>query len=263
MAFSSRGTGSSNPWQDRTLQNSANKTKRKITDSSNNSQVVDFVKNEGKSYNTGTPFNASNMKNLEDRIAQGFTNLNNRISPAVILDRFYPIGIIYPTFDSTNPANILGGGTWTLLNGNGALLMCGDGMPDRMISGNNINYQMTPDYNNQTLNLSTSMEVTGVVGTGYAELPGHSHFHYDRYVPTNTTTHKCSTYYVDGDNSKGNYIRYNRGTNPPISTDPAGTGGGHSHGFTVTANSKSASLESIGVNIEKPAVTLYLWVRTA
>lgn len=96
-------------WVDRS---SEYPSRRTITDTSTGvSQVATIVRNEGTVTEQGTPFNATNMNSLENRIDAMFPLGTSDMKTSEIIDLIYPVGAIYMSVDSTSPQTLFGG-TW-------------------------------------------------------------------------------------------------------------------------------------------------------
>ena len=243
------------PWKDRELQVESNQGKRTITDlDTNTSQVVKFSKDEGKVYEPKSDFTAERMNNLEERIYAGFEAIQELINPEIILNRFYPIGTIYTSFVNTSPSELFGG-TWESISG--GLLMPSDDLPDTMITADNhVAVQKTTDYNNQTITPKGSVIGKITIGKGYADMPAHSHKHKD------THSFYPGAEYVDWNEKQvaSSYFTIFSGTggiSKRTSMTPKSSG--HEHAFTQ--GNITTMLNNIPINIEKPALTVYCWVR--
>lgn len=84
-------------WKDRVSQYL---NRRQLTDvNTGSTQVVTVVRDEGNVSETGDPFTAANMNDLEDRIDAAFAAI-------------YPVGSIYISVNNTNPGTYFTGTTW-------------------------------------------------------------------------------------------------------------------------------------------------------
>ena len=135
----------------------------------------------------------------------------------------YPVGSIYSSTASTNPATLFGFGTWVAY------------AAGRVMIGNGGGY---------------SAGATG--GSADAIVVAHTH--------TGTTdsagSHSHSIPSTTGAGSSGNVLlQYNRATDTSNTTDAAGT---HTHTFTTDSTGSSGT----GANLQ-PYVVVYMWNRTA
>ena len=152
-----------------------------------------------------------------------------------IIKKVYPVGSIYMSTVSTNPATLFGFGTWEAMPAGRVLLAQGKS-------------SWGTTYNAG----STGGEATHRLTVG--ELPAHNHT-----ASTNTTgnhTHQFQLYGPNGDTNRNfpsdydtNYAR-NKGTTL--------SAGNHSHTININNTGSSQSHNNM-----QPYLTVYMWKRTA
>jgi len=178
------------------------------------------------------------MQDIEDRIEAGFEAIQNKLAQRV--DLFYPVGSIYISADNTSPANIFGG-TWESITG-GVLLPA-------------TNCNLTPQGSDTaTFTPSGSVEFSGSVANGYAEVPYHRHL-------TVKTILKVSSDVQDFARPSGAYEWRIR--NRTLTTDAKGGGQPHGHGFSGSGSFSVSSAQRLTWDNRMASLTVYAWRRTA
>ena len=186
---------------------------------------------------TGTPTApTANVDTNNTQIATcGFVrNAIAKFAPMLdTMKKIYPVGSIYISTVSTNPATLFGFGTW-----------------EAMPAGRVLLAQGKSDWGTTYNAGSTGGEATHQLTVG--ELPSHNHT-----ASTNTTGAHTHTFTVTGDESG------NDSNKPTVGYNNAGTyttssGGNHSH--TVTINNTGSNQAH---NNLQPYIAVYIWKRTA
>ena len=145
--------------------------------------------------------------------------------------------------------------------------MPSDDLPDTMIINNHVSPQYTDNNNNQTITPKGSMSGNITIGRGYAELPSHFHEiteHYSFFPGTkweSISEKELSSNFFHAYGGLGGSTKYTSYAGDP--NNP-----GHTHTFKsgktelpVQSNNTTLTLNNIPINIEKPALTVYCWVR--
>ena len=185
---------------------------------------------------TGTPTApTANVDTNNTQIATcGFVrNAIAKFAPMLdTMKKIYPVGSIYMSTVSTNPATLFGFGRWEAMPAGRVLLAQGTASWGTYNAG------------------STGGEATHQLTVG--EMPAHSH-----KATTNTTgnhTHPIPLYTVSGGGPAGG-PKYD--PNNVINNGTSGSSGNHSH--TVTINNSGNNQPH---NNLQPYITCYIWKRT-
>ena len=177
---------------------------------------------------------------------------------AAVKEALYPVGSIYTNAGvSTNPATLLGFGTWTAF-GAGRV-------PVGFDAGNALfnSAEKTGGSYDATL---VSHNHTGATGS---ENQSHTHAFSGTTSTTGAHSHSVNTA-TDLSTPNGTITRLGTGVNGSVSTNTvgdhahtfsgntAGISNNHQHGFTTDASGSSATNANV-----QPYITVYMWKRTA
>lgn len=207
--------------------------------------------------NTIMQFPITKAKNIEDvmSIAQGgtgATTANDACKNLGILDLVYPVGSLYWSKKSTNPATLFGG-TWTQIK-------------DKFILAAGDSYAQGATGGSATVTLTT------------AQLPAHNHSGSAQSGGSHNHSASSSS---TGDHYHFWYSGRYGGSENSTSADGAGVGANNtphktlsagSHSHTITVNSAGAHTHTLTINNTgkgeahnnmPPYVTYYCWERTA
>lgn len=166
-------------------------------------------------------------------VANGGTGVSSVAAAAAVFgDLLFPVGSIYSnTSNSTNPATLLGFGTWTALGAGRMLVGYSSGDPLFGTAGNT-------GGSRDAITVAHTHTVSGTTGAAGSHFHTVPNYQYDtiagggigRYTVDTTTTRNTSTV------------------------------GDHTHSFSAT----TASTGSSGTNANLPPyLTVYMWQRTA
>ena len=201
----------------------------------------------------------------------------------VTIDDVYPVGSIYTSILSTNPAEIFGAGTWEQIT-DGFLLSAGDTYTNGTTGGSASNTLSTANMPSHTHSMShthTTAASTSHSGDGHqhsiptlsgtaASAGAHQHLvDYAKLAGKSTTdrrtigTSSFSNSFVESDGAHIHSVTTNAST--------TGSNGAHTHTFSnVYTNSMSTittgasgSATPTAVNNMPPYLTVYMWKRTA
>ena len=153
------------------------------------------------------------------------------------MKKIYPVGSIYMSTVSTNPATLFGFGTWEAMPAGRVLLAQGKS-------------SWGTTYNAG----STGGEATHQLTVG--ELPAHNHT-----ASTNTTgnhTHQFQLYGPNGDTNLNFPSDYDTNYARNKGTYTFSTAGNHSHTITINNTGSNQSHNNM-----QPYLTVYMWKRTA
>lgn len=210
-------------------------------------EAVDITRSPTSVTETGDRFNAQNMNDLEDRIANAFSVIDNLIAHQ--FDTIYPIGAIYQSFSNTNPQILFPGTAWTKLPDNRVLVP--STTPGQYVgnSGTTLTKQATG-----------SVSLTGTVKGANADLPPHVHRYYDKYgyiasenFPKSNPSISSTSY---------NFFHVTGNLSAQVrNTDAHGGGQPHNHEFGPVYASFSGN--NVNIDIRQPYTTIYAWRRTA
>lgn len=175
----------------------------------------------------------------------------NILSPEAILTSvgplLFPVGSIYTNAtDNTNPATLLGFGTWSSFGQGRVLVSVNTGDTDFGAPG--------ATGGSKTVTLTE------------AQMPNHSH----TVNPPSTTTssngshdHSMSNIVDNGGNNNGNAFAYQPSADLRILTKDTGSAGSHTHTVNIAQfNSGSKGSSQSHTNLQ-PYITVYMWRRTA
>ena len=174
-----------------------------------------------KDFNFNVPIVAQDTLDVKKGIFVNGVNL---------IDILYPVGSIYTSVNSTNPANIFGG-EWTQITGR--FLYCST--TSKQTGGSN------------TINLAHTHTTAGHKLT-VSEIPSHRHSEDTSAIRWSSPNGNCELVYSGNDVGSGSY---GGGTKY---TGYTGSGASHSHGNTGSALSSS-------VNNMPAYFTVYCWYR--
>ena len=82
-------------WKDRLVEFAGRRTLKRISGSADSQMVVDVTRNEGTVSQAGDAFSAANMNDLEQRIADEFSSINNNLGGCQLTQEgedFYIVG---------------------------------------------------------------------------------------------------------------------------------------------------------------------------
>lgn len=176
---------------------------------------------------------------------------------SIILNTVYPVGSLYTSFNSTSPANIVGG-TWVQIQ-NCFLMAAGSSYAIGTSGGSATHTHTSAAHTHTTAGHTLTVN----------EMPSHNHGQLDLALgysgwPSKTFYHSewgyMYKYNHDGClNSGATNVTTNGATVANGSTNSTGGGASHSHGNTGSttpgATGASSSLP--------PYKTIYMWQRTA
>ena len=205
-----------------------------------------LIKSVDVSYVDNSNLKATNVQAAIDGTCTKFSN-DLATLQTTIINKIYPVGSIYISYNNTNPGTLFGG-TWENY-GNG-----------RVLKGINSGTAGTTG-GSSTVTLSMS------------NIPAHTHT-YDK-ANANTDPHTLT---IDEMPSHSHQIGYSgTGTNPGYAgyklTSPAEgttgvgiTGGdqGHTHPISTTSTNTGSAGSSTptAINVQDPYITVYMWRRT-
>jgi hypothetical protein len=145
---------------------------------------------------------------------------------AVTLNAIYPVGSIYTSTVSTNPATLFGVGTWVAFGAGRVMLGNGGGFTAGATGG-------SAD--------AVVVSHTHTASTAITD-PGHSH--------------SANTYNSGTDSGPDETLHRNRGTYDPVGTTTSTTG------ITAATTVTSAGVSGTNANLQ-PYIVVYMWNRTA
>jgi hypothetical protein len=189
---------------------------------------------------------SGNDFNLEFTAIQ--TAINSKPETNEILNAVYPVGSIYiNAINSTNPASLLGFGTWTAF---------GAGRVPVGFDASDSDFDTAEETGG-----SKDAIVVAHTHTGSTASDSHQHYvaggTYSSANSGNLSSNTTKTLKV-GDNLGGNQNQYH--LQSTTATADAGLTNSDSHSHTVTVDSTGSS----GTNANlQPYITVYMWKRTA
>ena len=243
-------------WKDRVVEYAG---RRRLTPVSGSTTDFDVSRDaEGAVTQAGDAFNATNMNDLETRIAEAFTALN-----AEMVDLLYPVGSIYISTRDTSPSTLFKRGSWTRIQDR-FLLAAGNTYAAGKTGGSaskNLQHYHTVNSHRHLVNGHSHF----VYGHSLSinEMPPHDHL-YNRLQKApegSVTVVDYNLIYSGNGLNVWNAVEF---------TDVKGKGYAHNHGYTSsetpytdyqspnTTNAGSASQD-----IMPPYLTVYVWQRTA
>lgn len=192
-----------------------------------------------------TPLSADNFNNIEDGIEESLNRLDAIASNTELLKAIYPVGSIYMSTSSTNPASYFGG-TWVAW-GSGRVPV---GVNTSDTSFNTVEKTGGAKSHSYTPSGTNSGGSVGNHTLAISEMPSHSHILTERVSYTTTEGVKfIATPKVTKDNV----------SDIARTTTDTGGGGAHNHPFsqpTFTGN-------AVTMDHLQPYITCYMWKRTA
>lgn len=183
---------------------------------------------------TGTPSLPTGATAVTQSTADSSTKLATTAFVQAVFATIYPVGSVYTNASvSTNPATLLGFGTWTAF-GAGRVMVGFD-------SGNA---------------LFDAAEETG--GSADAVVVSHTH----EFSATTSTagSHIHTVNYGNANSSATNMVNGDADNNTLIGTKNTNSAGDHSH--TVSGTTSSTGSSATNANYQ-PYITVYMWKRTA
>ena len=183
-----------------------------------------------------------------------------------LIDRIYPVGSIYMSMNSTNPATLLGGGVWEALPTGRVLVGAGTG------------YTAGGTGGNKTVTLTVAQLPSHSHANTLAAAGGHSHTRGSMEITGNTKYLSADA--VWNQTADGAFIGY--GSDSAVEVHNVTLSGTTAKGYffkfqasngwsgstsTVDNHSHTLTNASVGsgsaVNIEQPWLAVYMWKRTA
>lgn len=156
---------------------------------------------------------------------------------SIILNTVYPVGSLYTSFNSTSPANIVGG-TWVQIQ-NCFLMAAGSSYAIGTSGGSATHTHTSAAHTHTTAGHTLTVN----------EMPSHKHGIYSGYGDTSNNTDAFRYQYWASNNQKFNTFL----------SESVGGGASHSHGDTgSTTPGNTGSSSSL-----PPYKTIYMWQRTA
>lgn len=213
---------------------------------------------------TGAIVGTTNTQTLTNKTLSTGTVISSSIIIAQILSVVYPIGCIYTTTVATNPATVLGFGTWTAF-GAGKTLVGLDASDT--------------DFNEaEKTGGAKAVALAAHTHTGPSHThtgPSHTHAGVDHihYATVAGTTDNGGTYNSSRYSSMANYVTswsppghyhtvtsggWTGGSDRSLTTGASGTANTGSSGTGNTSSEGSASISTI-----QPSIVVYFWKRTA
>ncbi|KAI5498912.1 keratin-associated protein family [Trichomonas vaginalis G3] len=204
-------------------------------------EINAYVEEVTKTGRDGTPLVEQNIypptfpnglitNNINIVDGDGFINVKHELQTmkTQILETIYPIGALYTSMNSTNPASVLGFGTWQQIVDK--FLYCANSSNQTGASKKILEANLPPHKHTGTTN------TTG----------NHSH----------SITKRGHTNLAAGSDRQG-MNRYDISSDPVDSSAGifCGTAGNHSHTFTTNPTGS-------GADYMPPYITVYAWVRT-
>lgn len=220
---------------DRSVQYPARRTLTNVSTQEETTVLVE--RNEGIVYTEGALFDASNINDLEQRIADAFDEVQTLLDSRI--DLVYPVGSIYMSFSSTDPSNLFSGTTWQQITGYVLLPSTSSGT--------------TGGSSTVTIKPTGTLSVSASVSTHYttqAEMPSHTH----TIVASQSDSSSGSLKWDSVGSAKGENWASRTTSGPNVTT-----GAGHTHGFTTTTSTFTGTSVSKS-NLQK-YITVYAWRR--
>ena len=174
-----------------------------------------------------------------------------------LADVIYPVGAIYISVNSTNPANLFGG-QWEQIKDR-FLLSSGDTYKNGSVGGSathTIAVENLPAHNHTYLKANAT---TGSHTLTINEIPSHNHATTNSDANTDGfAAHKTATSgtinTILAKGSAGEVIRYMQ----PVSQ---GGGAGHTHSLNTTTTNTGSTGSGTALNTMPPYLTVYMWKR--
>ena len=194
---------------------------------------------------TKTPVNADNLNKMDEGIA-------NAVEKSDLLNLIYPVGSIYISVNSTNPANLFGG-TWEQIKDR-FLLSAGNSYTNGSTGGNATHTIVVGNLPAHTHTYSNATAVQGHTLT-INEIPKHKHNTNVRINWYNGVAY--GPIFNQGNSSN---VGVDRDT---TYTDETGGGQAHSHGLTKANANTGSTGSGTALNTMPPYLVVYMWKRTA
>lgn len=195
------------------------------------------------------------IDNKLDQVDNINSNLNNKLNSADLLNKVYPVGSIYMSYNSTSPASLFGG-TWTQIKDK-ILMSAGDTYTGGS-TGGSATHTHTSAAHTHTINGHTHSTANHTLTV--AQIPSHYHL---TYIDANF----CAV--STGNNNSWKQALVSSENHAAVSgyyDQPTGGGGAHNHGNTgstsLTTNSTIPGNTGSSSNLP-PYLTIYAWRRTA
>jgi len=175
------------------------------------------------------------MDNQIDANEQDLRNIENDFVNNEIIKKAYPVGSIYINANNgTNPATLLGFGTWERF-GEGRVLVSQDSTDADFDAigetGGEKEHQLTVD-----------------------EMPSHNH----SGTTSSNGSHEHGIKGNSSGNSGSNVVQGNANTTLNSQLNNTDSGGSHNHSFTTSTEGSDNDHNNL-----QPYITVYMWVRTA
>ena len=159
----------------------------------------------------------------------------------------WPVGSIFMSVSSTNPATLLGGGTWA---------RWGVGRVPVSLDENQAEFNTVEEVGGAKTH--TLVE---------SELPRHSHYMYHTHGGDTGSdgSHSHQLAFSSATGSSASNIPRGTTTNLTNFSGPVGSSGAHTHSFTTTGSQSYTNNAGADVahNNLQPYITCYMWKRTA
>lgn len=184
---------------------------------------------------------------------------------AAVIDTLYPVGALYISTLTTNPATLLGRGTWTAFGAGKVLVGRDSGDTDF-------------DTAEETGGAKTKA-ISAHVGATVADHAAHTHAgpsHTHDYTQTVNHVHPMQRFPTATGGSTGFTVDTSMSGTPAAANDTANPTGGVATGTTVaggtanTGNPSATLAHSVGqadahtdLNVVQPYIVVYMWKRTA
>ena len=145
-------------WKDRLVEFAGRRTLKRISGSADSQMVVDVTRNEGTVSQAGDAFSAANMNDLEQRIADEFSSINNNLGGYSFGETADgKPGYRKPGADTVIPFSKAAGTlSFRIKQSSGYAKPSGDNYPRAMVSGN---YTVTINLETLTASISGSASV--------------------------------------------------------------------------------------------------------
>ena len=202
------------------------------------------------------------IDNKLDQVDNINSNLNNKLNSADLLNKVYPVGSIYMSYNSTSPASLFGG-TWTQIKDK-VLMSAGDTYTGGSTGGSATHTHTSAAHTHTVAgHTHTSAAHTHTVA-------GHTHTtagHTLTIAEMPSHTHQVGTYH--GGVGDGSVVQRGWGSetvhkNLSVLTNTGG-GGSHSHGNTgstsLTTDSTTPGNTGSSSNMP-PYIQVSMWRRT-
>ena len=203
------------------------------------------------------------VNNVQAAIDGTCTKFSDQLTTlqTTIINKIYPIGSIYISYNSTNPSSLFGG-TWENYGSGRVLRGINSGTAGQTGGSDTISLKEenlpahTHTYDKANAN-------TGSHTLTIAEMPAHSHAFSSGGNAVIVRANSSAVSAADGFNhTSGNWWNKTNKTDSGIAN--TGGGGGHTHPISTTSTNTGSTGSSTptAINVQNPYITVYMWHRT-